>query len=225
MLEELMDLVAGGTSKVMLGAAAHAATIENSPVLLKKPSPIRTYLCQVGPHHCGNQVRCRLNGLMCVGLSSHRTPMKSGRYAYTVRSLSATTPRVFVKKIKVAYLALASLRGDYAPQCHHDQRPHLKERSSPYDPQQRKKQGSPGTKRPIRATHRPSIWPVRAPMSKMRKACTTTCTPRPFVQWPVMRLRQPPFSSSVVFSVIRVAPCIHVTFACRTAPRLCVSPF
>ena len=85
------------------------------------------------PHHCEDQVRCRVNGLMCVGWSSHWTLMISDRYAYTVRSLSPTTPRVLVKRIKATHPALANARGDYAPQYHHDQRLHLKEASSPYD--------------------------------------------------------------------------------------------
>ena len=34
----------------------------------------------LGPQRCGDQVRCRANGLMYAGFSSHRTPMKSGKY-------------------------------------------------------------------------------------------------------------------------------------------------
>ena len=41
-------------------------------------------------------------GLVYVGLSSHRAPMISGRYAYTVRFLAPTTRWVARKKIKAA---------------------------------------------------------------------------------------------------------------------------
>ena len=49
MLQELVDLVAG--TLTVLPGAAHAATIENSSVLSKKPSLIRTYRCHLAPHH------------------------------------------------------------------------------------------------------------------------------------------------------------------------------
>ena len=61
-----------GTSTVPLGAAAHGAAVDDSPVLLKKPSPIRTYRCHLAPHRCGDQVQCSVNGLMYVISSSHR---------------------------------------------------------------------------------------------------------------------------------------------------------
>ena len=83
MLLEHVDLVAG---------AAHAATIENSPVLLKKPSPKRTCRCHLAPHHCVAQVRCHANGLMYAGFSSHWTHMKSGKYDYTVRFPPSIAP-------------------------------------------------------------------------------------------------------------------------------------
>ena len=46
--------------------AAHAAVTDDSPVLLKNPPPIRTYMCHLAPHRCGDQVECRVNGLMFV---------------------------------------------------------------------------------------------------------------------------------------------------------------
>ena len=80
--------------------------------------------------------------------------MTSGRYAYTVRSLSPTACWVFRKEIKAAthemwmHLSHANPRGDRAVQYKHTQRFHLKERASPYD-HSTQKQGSPGTKRPF----------------------------------------------------------------------------
>ena len=65
-----------------------AATIEDSPVLLKKHSPILTYQCHLAPHHCEDQVQFWVNGLMHVVLSSPRTPKMSGKYGYTVRTPS-----------------------------------------------------------------------------------------------------------------------------------------
>ena len=35
--------------------------------LLKKRSPIRTYLCHLAPRRCGDQEACQVNGRMCVG--------------------------------------------------------------------------------------------------------------------------------------------------------------
>ena len=66
--------------------------IENPQVLLKTSSLVRTCRCHLAPYHRAGQERCRAKGQMCAGFSSHRTPMKSGRYAYTVLFLSPTTP-------------------------------------------------------------------------------------------------------------------------------------
>ena len=38
------------------------------------------------------QLQCQANGRMYAGFSSHRTPMKSGKYDYTVHFLSSTVP-------------------------------------------------------------------------------------------------------------------------------------
>ena len=49
---------------------------------------------------CGAQVQCQANGRTYADFSSHRTPMKSGKYDYTVRLLFPMLPWIFVKKIK-----------------------------------------------------------------------------------------------------------------------------
>ena len=59
---EHVDLVAG-TSTVPLGDA-HGAAVDDSPVLLKKPSPSVHMFC--APHRCGDQVQCWVNGLYVV---------------------------------------------------------------------------------------------------------------------------------------------------------------
>ena len=110
--------------------AAHAATIENSPVLLKRPSPKRTCRCHLALHHCVAQVRCHANGLMYAGFSSHWTHMKSGKYDYTVRFPPSIAPWVFVKRIKAATMRNGCIL--HLPTLAEIMRLHLKERSSPY---------------------------------------------------------------------------------------------
>ena len=203
-----------------LPGAAHAATIENSPVLLKKPSPIRAYLCQVAPHHCEDQVRCRVNGLMCVGWSSHWTLMISGRFAYTVRSLSPTTPRVLVKRIKAAHLALANPRGDYAPQYHHDERLHLKERSSPYILNKERTRAHQGTKRPFAQLIGHPFDQYVLPWAQCERPAQQRVHQGPSSN-DLMRHRAV-FSLFCCFSVIRVTPCIHVTSHVAPHPLICL---
>ena len=75
-------------------------------------------------------VRCRVNGLMYVGLSSHRTPMISDRYACKVPSLSPTTLWVSRKKIKAATTRCGCI--SLMPTLEAIAL-HLKDRASPYD--------------------------------------------------------------------------------------------
>ena len=83
-------------------------------------------------------VQWLVNGLMFADFSSHQTPMKSGKYDYTVRFLSLPSTLGLREKDQGCHhevwkhLALANPRGDSAPPDKHDQRLHLKERSSPY---------------------------------------------------------------------------------------------
>ena len=58
---------------------------KNPPVSSKKPLPIQTCRCHLAPQHCGAQVQCQVNRLMCADFPSHRTLMKGGRYDCTVR--------------------------------------------------------------------------------------------------------------------------------------------
>ena len=116
------------TSTVSLGAT-HAATIVNSPVFLKKPSPTRICLCHLAPHNCGAQVQCQANGRMYADFSSHRTSMKSDKYDYTVRFPPPTTPWLFVKRINAATMRYGCIL--HLPTLVAISHPHLKERSSP----------------------------------------------------------------------------------------------
>ena len=126
------------TSTVPPGAA-HAAVSDDSPALLKKLSLIRTFRCHPVPRRCGDQVEYRVNGPMCVGLSSRQSLKMSGKYGCTVRTPSPAARWVLKKRIKSCHhevwmhLSHANPRGDRAAQYKHAQRVHLKERTSPYD--------------------------------------------------------------------------------------------
>ena len=125
-----------GLQWVLLGAA-HAATIENPPVSSKKPLPTQTCRCHLAPQHCGAQVQCQVNRLMCADFPSHRTLMEGGKYDCTVRFPPPTVLLGIIEKrsklppcgIGCTWFLLTIT--ETAPQEKHDQRLLLKERSSP----------------------------------------------------------------------------------------------
>ena len=93
MLQELVDLVAGEFNGAAWrrqcgGDRKLTSIIEEAFADTNLPVP-------PGPPPLWDKARCRANGLMYVGLSSHQTHMKSGRYAYILHlpTLAAITHR------------------------------------------------------------------------------------------------------------------------------------
>ena len=131
---------------------------DDSPKLLKEPSPIRTYRSHLAPHRWGE---CRANGPMCVVLASRQSPKMSGMYDYTVRFFYYPSTLGLREKDQSCHhevwmhLALANPRGDHAPQYKHDQRLHLEEE--------------------LRRTNKATIRTVTGHPFDAR---TKTCTPR-----------------------------------------------
>ena len=119
----------------VLPGAAHAAAIENSPVLLKKPSPIRTCRCHLAPHRCGDQVQCWENGPDVCGFikppdSREKWQVRlHGAFSIHHNTLAFREKDQSCHHEVWMHLALANFRGDHAPQYKHDQRVHL----TPYD--------------------------------------------------------------------------------------------
>ena len=115
--------------------AAHAAAIDELTSIVEES--LRRY--EPTDASCSHTfVECRVNGLMSVVLSSHRTPKMSGKYAYTVPSPSPSARWVKEKDQSChhevwMHLAHANPRGDRAAQYKHARQVHLKERASPFD--------------------------------------------------------------------------------------------
>ena len=142
-------------------------------------------------------MRCRANGLMYVVFSSHWTPMKNGKYDYTVRFSIPHSTLVLREQDQSCchevwmHLALANPRGAYTPHDKDDQRQHLKGRSSPYE---LNKERSRAHREQSDHSHTSEVIHVTT-IRKVR----TTCTPRPSFN-DLMRHRHPFFFFLLLFS-------------------------
>ena len=170
-------------------------------------------------------VRCQANGLMYAGFSSHRTPMKRGKYDYTVRFFfSPKYPGV----------------REQDQSCHHEVWMHLaptlvvithrgtnmicaftsKKDPSPVRTQQRKKLGTRRTKRPI--AHAIIIF-MHSTCSREHnlKGLRDNGSPRPSFN-DLMRPRHPFvfFLPSVVLRF--VSHLHHVTLHVALQPLMCL---
>ena len=136
--------------------AAHAATIENSPVLLKKPSPIRTYLCHLrstplwGPGAVPGEW-ADVCGFIKPPDSHDKWQVRlHGAFSILHSALGLKERDQCCHREVWMHLSHANPRGDRGVQYKHTQRLHLK-RKEPHcvTTAHRKMQGSTGTKRPF----------------------------------------------------------------------------
>ena len=148
------------TSTVPLGAA-DAVTIENSPVL-KKPSPIRTCRCHLAPHRWVPGEWADVRGFPKPQDFHEKWKVRfHGAFSFHHNSLGLREKDQSCHHEVWMHLALANPRGDYPPRDKHDQRLHLKERSSPYELNKGRSRAHGEQKRPFALViiiHMISTW-------------------------------------------------------------------
>ena len=172
-------------------------------------------------------MRYHANGLMYACSSSHRNPMKGGKYDYTVRFLFPTVPWVFVKRVKAATMRYGCIL--HLPTLvvitHSGtnmisglpQRKIVCVRT-----QQRKKQGTRRTKRPY--AHVISIHTTSTCSPEHNsKGLHNNGTPRPSFN-DLMRPRRPNVSFFVLplWFCVACHTCIHVTLHVALHPVICL---
>ena len=125
------------TSTVPLGAA-HAATIENPPVLLKKPLPIRICRCHLpspplwGPGAVPGDWTDVCGFLKPPDSHEKWIVRLRGAFSISHSTLGFREKDQSCHHEVWMHLALANPRQEYAPRDRRDQRPHANKRSAPY---------------------------------------------------------------------------------------------
>ena len=174
MLEEHVDLVALDVN----GAAwRRPCGNDRKPTSVIEEAFVDTDLPLPPGAHCGVPVQCQVDGLMCAVFSSHRTPMKGGKYDCTLRLLSPTVSWVFVEKMNAATMKCGCTRHllTIAETMHRASM--ISACTSKKDPLRtnstRKEAGHTENKAKIRTRQKHPYEQYALPLSKIRKTCTT----------------------------------------------------